>query len=255
MSLAKALQRPRILTLDIETSPAIVQTFGLHNTNIGISQIVEPTRVLCFAAKWHGEDEVMFFSEHHHSRAVMVQAAWDLLNQCDALCTYNGPSFDVKYLQAEFLLAGMTPPRPFKNIDLLRVVRSQFKFNSAKLDWVAQQLGLGSKVSHEGFGLWTACLAGDPDAWERFKAYNIQDVVLTEQLLDRLGPWVKTHPHFGMFNGDDSCCFRCGGTDFESHGDNARTDLAVFELFKCVGCGAWSRGAKRVFGIKVRGQK
>jgi len=254
MTLSKALSGPRILTLDVELSPNISHTWGLFQQNIGLNQIVEPARVICFAAKWHGKKGVKFFSEFHDGQEAMVQAAWDLLNECDALVTYNGVGFDVKHLQREFILAGLTPPAPFKNIDLLRVVRSQFKFASNKLDWVVQQLGVGAKVKHEGHELWTLCMAGDSSAWSRMKKYNVQDVMITEALFDRLSSWVKIHPHHGLFNGDPSCCFRCGKNDMETHG-KTHTETSSFDLLRCRGCGAWSRSTKRSNGVDVKAEK
>ena len=51
------------LTIDIETSPHLGYFFQTKNTFIQPSQIVEPTRMLSFAAKWEHENRVMFESE------------------------------------------------------------------------------------------------------------------------------------------------------------------------------------------------
>ena len=63
MSLAEDLNRllprdPKVLVIDIETSPNVVYAWGLWDQNIGISQVIEPSRVLCFAAKWVGQKKV-----------------------------------------------------------------------------------------------------------------------------------------------------------------------------------------------------
>jgi len=79
----------------------------------------------------------------------MIQAAHDLLSEADAVIHYNGNSFDMPWLHTEFLLAGMPPPEPYKNIDLLLAVRKRFRFVSNKLDYVTQAVGLEGKVHHE----------------------------------------------------------------------------------------------------------
>ncbi len=56
----------------------------------------------------------------------------------------------------------MFPPAPFKEIDLLTVAKGRFRFVSNKLDYVAQQLGLGKKTEHSGHELWVQCMAGIP---------------------------------------------------------------------------------------------
>jgi DNA polymerase elongation subunit (family B) len=230
---------PKILTIDIETSPHVAYAWGLYDVNISLSQVLANSRVISFAAKWYDSKQVMFYSEHHNTRKEMIRAAWELFNEADIVITYNGINFDNKHLQREFILAGLTPPSPFKNVDLLRVVRSQFKFASNKLDFVSQQLGIGQKVEHEGQALWNKVLAGDAKAWERMKKYNIQDVRLTESLFDFLGPWVKSMPHVGLWTGE-RCCFRCGTTDLSQHGFGY-TATTVYAKLQCNDCGSWNR--------------
>ena len=50
------------LLLDIETAPITAYTWGLFNQNIPIKAIVDSGTVLCWAAKWLEDDEVMFSS-------------------------------------------------------------------------------------------------------------------------------------------------------------------------------------------------
>ena len=64
----------KILTLDIETSPHLAYTFNLRNAFIPHVAVVEPTRMICFAASFRDEKFVHFFSEYHDSRDTMVEA-------------------------------------------------------------------------------------------------------------------------------------------------------------------------------------
>jgi hypothetical protein len=90
------------LTLDIETKAHIVETWGLFNQNVGINQILEPTRMISFAAKWLDNPRVDFYSEFHHGRDAMVRAAFALVDEADAVIHYNGKGFDMKHLNREF---------------------------------------------------------------------------------------------------------------------------------------------------------
>ena len=239
---------PRILTIDIETSPNLAHVWGLWDQNVSLNQLRESTRVLCYAAKWYGKRPVEFRSEHHDGREAMVLRAHALLDEADVLVTYNGKRFDTPHLRREFLEAGLAPPSPFREVDLCQVVKSRFRFPSNKLDYVAQTLGLGSKLKHEGHGLWVKVLAGDEQAWRRMARYNKQDVVLTEQLYDRLRPWITGHPHMGILTGTEGiACPRCGGTRLQKRGF-AYTPLGVYQQLQCQaeGCGSWSRGGKRL---------
>lgn len=243
----------RVLTLDIETSPNVADVWSLWQQNVGLAQLHETSRVICWAARWRGEKRVEFRSEFHDGHEAMVERAHALLDEADVLVTYNGKRFDTPNLRREFLLAGMAPPAPFAEVDLYQVVKSRFRFPSNKLDHVAQSLGVGAKVKHEGHALWTACLAGDPKAWARMAKYNKQDVVITEKVYDLLLPWIARHPHVGLRDGiEGDSCQRCGGVSLQKRGF-AYTPAGVYQQAKCNGCGSWSRIGRRLGGTTGRG--
>ena len=122
----------KLLTLDIECSPNVGHIWGLWKQTVSLNQLMESGSVISFAARWHGTKKVLFYSDFHSGHGVMVQAAHDLLSEADAVIHYNGNSFDMPWLHTEFLLAGMPPPRPYKNVDLLLAVRKKFRFVSNK---------------------------------------------------------------------------------------------------------------------------
>lgn len=243
--LAKPAKNIRVLVFDLENSPNVVHTWGLFNVNVGINQIVTPATTFGFAAKWVGEPKPVFHSDHHDGHAAMVQRAWELLNEADIVVTYNGIGFDIPHIQREFLLAGLTPPKPFKQIDLLRVVRKQFRFSSNKLDWVSQQLGIGQKTSHAGHELWVKCLEDDPKAWALMAKYAMQDVRLTEKLYHYLLPWLTAVPHIGQMAGIEHSCPHCGGDKLKRDG-TAHAFVTSYRLFECLNCHAWVRGTTKL---------
>lgn len=232
----------KLLLLDIETAPNLAYVWGIFKENIPIQRLVSSGYVLCWAAKWYGTDEVMFDSIHKSSPKKMLKRIHRLLNEADAVIHYNGKSFDIPTLNKEFVSHEMEPPAPYKQIDLLQVCRAEFRFASNKLDYVAKQLGLGTKVGHEGFELWTKCMAGDPDAWVEMEKYNAHDVVLLEQLYERIRPWIKTHPNHGLYSDDAQLCPNCGSSHFIRRG-YAYTNAGKYPRFRCVDCGHWFRGA------------
>ena len=244
---------PRTLTVDLETAPMLVYTWGLFDQNIGINQIVSPVRVISWAAKWHDSKSVMFASEFHDGREEMVKKIYDLINDSAVVIHYNGTSFDMPHLRREFVLAGYEPAKPVQEIDLYRVVKNRFKFPSNKLDFVAQQLGVGGKTAHSGFDLWRRCMDKDEAAWRTMRSYNCNDVIITEKVYDALRPYIKNHPHVGLLNGTDGdTCSRCGSPDLEKRGF-AYTSLACYQQYKCRGCGSWSRGKQTVASVGARG--
>ena len=180
----------KILMLDIETTPMQVYTWGLWDQNIGINQIIKPTEMMCFGAKWQGKKKVTFKSVHHDGKEAMLKELHSMMEEADVLMGWNSASFDHKHIKRELLENGMTPPSVVKDLDLMSVVKANFRFPSNKLDYVAQALGVGSKVKHSGFDLWIGCMAGRESSWREMKKYQIQDVVLLEELYQVLLPWL-----------------------------------------------------------------
>ena len=239
--LHRDVNRARILTLDIETKPGMSRHFGMFNQNIGLAQVVEPVTLLSFAAKWLGDPKVHHFSEWEHGFDGMVNAAHTLLAEADIVIGYNHDSFDLKHLAWEFARLGLPRPKPYKTIDLLKVVRREFRPMSKKLDFVASQLGLGNKVSHDGFALWMRVINGDDKARKLFTTYCIQDVKLTEKLYLRLLPWLPSGVNLPLIAGNDTGCPTCGNPKLKSEGDTTFTALTEYALYSCTGCGAWVR--------------
>lgn len=240
---------PRVLLIDIETSPNLVYTWGLWNQNIGINQIVEPTRMLCFVAKWLGEPDVMFFSEQA-GHQFMLDAAHDLLDQADVVVHYYGSRFDVPHLYREFLEHGMLPPAPFKQIDLKFAVSKRFKFPSNKLQFISQAIGLSGKEETGGFGLWRGCMDGDAKSWKTMEKYNRRDVTLLEEVYETLLPWIPNVAHRHLYDGAGGCP-NCGADALTESG-LYHTPLSVFTRYWCLVCGSWFRSSKRVSGTTIQ---
>lgn len=237
----------KTLYLDIETRAAVVSTWGLFNQNIGIGQVQIPTSMICFAAKWADRKTVEFYSDFHNGHDEMVKQAHRLLDEADVLVTWNGRSFDEKHLNREIMEAGLTPPSPYKSLDLMLSVRKKFRFLSNKLAWVSQRLELDGKLDTGGFALWDACLAGDAGAWAKMRRYNKRDVTLLQEIHDRIRPWIDSHPNVALYDGVEGGCPNCGGVDLQSRGF-ARTRQGSYRRYQCGACGKWTRGTVRVDG-------
>jgi len=234
----------RTLVLDIETSPNLAHVWALFNQDIGLSQLMESTQVIAFAAKWRGDRKTYFYSDFHDGHDEMVKAAWDLVDEADVVVHYNGTSFDMPHLHREFLLSNLGPTSPVKEVDLLKVVKGNFRFPSNKLQFVSTALGLPGKTQHTGHDLWVKCLNGDPNAWALMKKYNKNDVVITEQLYDILVPWIKSPPHAGLYIDDGSeHCPRCGGTSLQRRGRYYAAKYS-YPRFQCQDCKGWLKGAR-----------
>jgi len=232
----------RILFFDLETSPLTAHTWGLWQQNVGLSQLLSSTEMLCFGAQWHGENKTHFHSVHQDGKEGMLEALHALMDEADVLVGWNSKGFDHKHVNREFLEAGILPPSPTKDYDLMQLVKRKFRFPSNKLDYVAQRLGVGAKVSHTGFDLWLGVMAGNEASWRMMKKYQIQDVKLLVELYEKLLPWGDGQiPNQALTNGKPESCVGCGGDRLTIRG-KAYTSSGSYKRYRCSDCGKWQRG-------------
>lgn len=233
----------KLLLLDIETAPLVVFAWGLFDQNININQIVSKGYTLCFSAKWLGSDEVIFDSVKRSKPKSMLLHVHRLLCEADAVIHYNGKSFDIPTLNAEFFQHDIAPPAPYKQIDLYRVVKSEFRVPSKKMDYVAELCGVDKKMQHKGMEMWKGCMSGEAESWAEMEAYNRQDVKTLEQLYERMRPWIRNHPNHGLYDEPGlPVCTNCGGSHLQRRG-YSRTATNKFARFQCKACGSWMREA------------
>ena len=244
MSFVERLKKSElnVCSIDIERAPAMSYHWGLWKQNIGTQNIVDPGGMMCFSYKWYDSDKPVNVAEWSHGKEGMLETLWSVLDEADILVHYNGAKFDVPHMQTELAVAGYNPPSGFKQIDLLSTARKQFNFLSNKLDYVADQLGVGRKTETGGFDLWLRCMAGDPEAQQQMSDYNDDDVILTEKLYDRMRPWIPNHPHMGTYIGNAWACACCGyDLRDEDFAKTYRTQVQTYGSTACPECGHWNR--------------
>ena len=265
--MSKKLKKPKVLVLDIETSPIISYTWGLWDQNVGLNQIIEDWHVLSWAAKWLDEKKVMYEDQRHSENIrddkKLLKGIWKLLNECDVVITQNGIKFDIKKLNARFVINGFQPPSGFQHIDTLKIAKKHFGFTSNKLEYMTSKLcDKNKKSSHKkfpGFELWKGCIAGNKKAWKEMEKYNKLDVTSLEELYYKLIPW-DNRLNFNLFHNSEEIECSCGSTEFQRNGFHF-TAVSKFQRYRCKSCGAENRGRKNLFkkdkraSLRVRTKK
>lgn len=248
----------KILTVDIETKPSIVHRWQLYgNDTTALSQLIVPGGMMCAAYKWYGDPEVHFMvSREYINDPVSAESEahlHDALDRADAVITYNGKKFDIPRINTELIEGGWWPPSPYAHIDLYQTIRKVFGFPSMKLDYVSGRLLDSHKVTHQGHDLWVACMNKDPEAWALMEKYNKHDVVLTEQLYDKLKPWIPGHPNVLLYEElpGQIACPTCGSDHFQRRGTR-QLATGVYQQYQCRECWTWFREVKRQSGSTVR---
>lgn len=250
---------PKIITLDIETAPIIAYVWGLWKQNIGLPQIIKDWSVLSWCAKTLGQREVRYLdvsdqADPYDDEAIM-HALWHELDEADIIIVQNGVKFDLRKINARFLVMGLPPPSPYKVVDTMLEARKLAAMTSNKLEWLASVLTDVAKDKHHefpGFELWTECLKGNPKAWAVMRKYNPKDVIATEKVYLNLRPYIVGHPNIAAYDNDESVrCPKCGSSDLKHRGYSV-TQTGQYRRLLCGGCGGWSRSR---YTINTKGKR
>jgi uncharacterized protein YprB with RNaseH-like and TPR domain len=197
--------------------------------------------ILSWAAKWQGSKKIHQMDVERMSEKAMLIGMWNLLDKAEIIVTQNGKRFDEKKLNARFIKHGMTPPSSYRHIDTLKLAKKYFAFTSNKLEYMAKFLETKhQKLKHKkypGFELWEACLRGVKDAWKQMRVYNKFDVIVLEEVYDKLIVWDPG------FRTPDKCT--CGSTSYKKIG-YALLATGRYQRYRCNSCGAEVRDRKKV---------
>lgn len=243
--------QPKILIFDIETAPILFYGWKLGEEIWDPKFIRRDWFILCWSAKWLGKKKIMHSSlpefrgykplpsrtQKNIDKGV-VMGLRDLLDECDIAIAHNLNGFDHKKAQTRFLINEIPPPSLYQKIDTLSVARSQFKFTSNKLGYIAKKLCTQQKMDAGGFETWLGCERGDEQAWKRMIKYCDMDVRSDGDIYKKFIPYIPKHPYAQVIENNASCPRpECKGKGIVKDGIRRRND-GIFQKLRCIGCGA-----------------
>lgn len=252
---------PRVLILDVETAPILAGIWSLWNSYAGLNQIHNDWFILSAAAKWLGAPpEEMFYKDMRgkvktEDDTEILDMLWKLLDEADVVLTQNGIHFDIPKIKARMVLKGYKPFSPVKHIDTLQIAKKEFKFTSNKLAYMTDKLcTIYKKLDHgkfAGYELWAEMMKDNEEAWLECQEYNSYDVLSLEELYSKLAPWDSRHVNFNLFTEDTENVCRCGSHAVKEDGF-AYTGVSKFQQYRCLDCGATTRGRVNLFSKEKR---
>lgn len=241
----------KVLLFDVETLPMVNYTWGRYKQNVALNQTIKESCMLSWAAKWLYEEEVMGdiltpLEVKSRDDARITLSLWKLIDEADVVIAYNGKQFDRPVVNTRSLVNGLKPYSPVKIIDPYVDVKHNFRFSSNKMDEIATMLGLDNKISTD-FQLWVDCDNGKTEALDQMLKYNMQDVVVLEQIFDEMRPWLNMQSLLPMFE-DKFVCMACGSDNYEFTGKYYYTPFGKYKLYRCKDCGKYFRSRQNEYG-------
>lgn len=235
----------KILLIDIETAPNVAYVWGAFKQFVGAKQWVSKSHIMSFAAKWLGDEEMIYEENRTLDDRRIVRKIYDLLDEADVVVAHNGDGFDLPTIVGRGVVHGFAPPSPYFTVDTYKVAKRKMRFPMNSLAFLCEHLDLPRKDEHKkypGFELWLGCLRNEEDAWEEMKEYNIHDVISLEALYERLLPYISNHPNISRPEEDgDIECPKCGSDDLQWRGYYHSKAGLSYHRFQCMDCGGWGR--------------
>lgn len=206
----------RRLFYDIEVSPNVGLFWEAgYKKNLDYNSIIKERAIICICYKWEDESEVGYLTwDKKQSDKKMLDTFIKIANEADELVGHNGDKFDLAWIRTRCLFHGLPMFPTYVTIDTLKVSRSKFKFNSNRLNYIADFLGVGNKIKTE-FGMWKdILLKNDKKAMDKMVKYCQMDVNLLERVFKKLNNHIEAKTHYGVvFNQDRGSCPECGSDD------------------------------------------
>jgi len=229
---------PRRLLLDLETSPNVVYSWRVgYKISLSPDNIVNERTIICIGYKWQGEKRTHCLTWDNGDDKAMLEKFIPILESADEVVAHWGDHFDIPWLRARAAYHGIPVSPYIKTIDTCAQSKRLFYFNSPKLDYLGQFLGLGKKIETD-YELWKRVMAGSKAALREMVAYCKGDVQLLEKVYLRLESYNKPKTHQGVMRGGTcSTCPKCGADNSISIGKQVTGTGAVRPKMKCRSCG------------------
>jgi hypothetical protein len=217
--------------------------------------------ITSFGYKWLGEDKAHCLSIHDfkgfkknvNDDRELCLAAREIMMEAGHLVAHYGDKFDRKFIETRLLLNGIHPIPEKKLLhqsDTCAIAKNRLKFDSNKLDVLAKALGLETKMKKEWPHWWIRAMKGDKEALSLMAAYCKQDIVVLEQVYNRLSP-LDTGPVNRALSAandevkDDLVCINCLSEDIKCNGHRYNI-TSIYQRYSCNSCGKFFAGTKKL---------
>jgi len=236
------MKLPKILFIDIETSPNIVYSWTIgRKISLSYENIIEERQIICAAWKWSHHNKVYCADWKNHSDKHILPIVSKAINEADLIVAHNGDKYDIRFINGRLLFHDLPPIHHAKTEDTLKQLRKVFYFNSNKLDYISQFLGIGKKIK-TNFNLWKEVMKGKTIALRNMIKYCKEDVRLLERLYNKVSAYVPQTLNKSLVqNGTKNGCSACGAGPSSLRPKGFRYNpKSIKQKYQCSICGKWS---------------
>jgi len=239
LTLSVSRPQPKILIYDIETARMEANVWWSGQQYLNGNSITSEPRIITVAYKWLGEDKV-----HHlkwnkkQSDKKLLKRFLEVYNEADYVIGFNNDKFDNRYINSRALKHNLEVNTHVKSLDLMKEAKRLFRLPSYSMNYIARYLGLETKLQHSGLAMWEAIQYGTKkearEAMELMIDYNVQDIVVTEDVYLRMRKYLKHPIHAGVTMGlERTTCPICGGNNTELFKTTVAPSGTIHRIMRC----------------------
>lgn len=239
---AKSKIKFKRLFFDIETSPNIVASWRVgYNLQIGPENILQERSIICICYKWAHEKKVHSLKWDKGDDKQILIDFMEIMNSADEIIGHNSDKFDVRWVKTRALIHGIDHFPSYQTVDTIKLAKTNYLFNSNKLDYIGQVLGVGKKMDVGGFGTWKSIFIDhDIKALDKMVKYCKIDVIRLQQIYDKMNPFTKHKTHVGIASDRDSCsCPNCASENTTAQKNRITAKGVRNKQMKCHDCGKY----------------
>lgn len=230
---------PKVLIYDIETARVTANLWWSGKQYVNGTQITNNPGVITIAWKWLGSDKVEYLEwDKKQSDKKLIKAFLKEYNKADMVIGYNNDKFDNRWINARALKYNFDVNTHVKSFDIMKQSKRLFRLPSYSMNYLAAYVGVETKLQHSGLAMWDAIQFGKKKeakkAMKLMIEYNIQDIIVTEQVYLRVRKYMKSPIHFGALQGKaKSTCPTCGSNKIEHIKTTTTTAGTIQHIMKC----------------------
>lgn len=247
------IKQPKVLIYDIETARMTANLWWSGQQYVNGAQITSDPSIITVSFKWLGSDKISYLKwDKKKSDKKLITEFLKYYNEADIVIGFNNDKFDNRYVNSRALKYGLDVNVHVKSFDLMKQAKRLFRLPSYSMNYIANYVGVETKLQHSGLSMWEHIQFGTKKqakkAMKKMVEYNIQDIIVTEQVYLRLLKYMKSPLHVGVFKGKGKCtCPTCGSDKVKLYKTTYTTSGSVQHIMKCLEDGSSFKVSNSVY--------
>jgi len=211
--------------------------------------------LLCGAWKVLGEKKIhcvsitdsKTFDKDPTNDKLLCKTLLKSLEEADIWVAHFGKWFDRPFLNTRLLGHNLSPLPPIPLVDTWKVAKDNLRLNSNRLATIASWAGVEEKTALNG-KIWVKAMAGHRPSIRYVEKHCVQDIVVLEQVYEKIKCLSATHPNVNIVEDKGDSCPICGEEGRLQKRGFTIARVHKKQRYQCMACGGWSHG--KVFRSK-----